>query len=307
MHPTTARNGARKRGRPSFESAVGPRRREGKSATRSQKLVRVLLWITLVAFALGVRAADGTSEYTLGPGDNIRVVVFQNPDLTLETRVSETGTINFPLIGLIRVAGMPISAAEQRIAKALIDGNFLKRPQVNIVLLMNRSNQVSVLGQVNRPGRYPLDTFSTRLSEVLAMAGGIVNGGATAASGADIAILSGFRNGKPFRMEIDIAKMFLQGRLQDDVPVIGGDVIYVHRAPMYYIYGEVQRPGTYRVERGMTVQQALAEGGGPTVRGTERGLRVYRRGSDGAVHAMQPSLNDAVQPDDVLYVQESLF
>ena len=87
----------------------------------------------------------------------------------------------------------------------------------------------------------------------------------------------------------------------------GGDVIYVHRAPMFYIYGEVQRPGSYRVERGMTIRQALAQGGGPTPRGTERGLSVRRRNAEGDVETISPNLNDPVRPDDVLHVRESLF
>ena len=127
------------------------------------------------------------------------------------------------------------------------------------------------------------------------------------AAGADVAILTGLREGKPFRKEIDIAGMFLDGKLQDDVVVAGGDVIYVYRQPMYYIYGEVQKPGSSRIERGMTVRQALAQGGGPTLRGTERQLRLYRRGADGKVESLSPNLNDPVQPDDVLYVNESLF
>ena len=77
--------------------------------------------------------------------------------------------------------------------------------------------------------------------------------------------------------------------------------------PMFYIYGEVQRAGSFRIERGMTIRQALAQAGGPTLRGTERRLRIYRQGADAKVEILSPDLNDAVRPDDVLYVRESLF
>jgi len=87
-------------------------------------------------------------EYQLGDGDSIRVLVFQNPELTVETRVTERGTITYPLIGNVAIGGMTIPGAEQAIAKALSDGGFIQRPQVNIVLLQNRGNQVSVLGHV---------------------------------------------------------------------------------------------------------------------------------------------------------------
>ena len=267
----------------------------------SQRLFRSLLFVLAVALALGANAQEKQSEYQLGKGDNIRILVFQNPDLTVETRVTENGTISYPLVGTVKIGGLTIPAAEQAIAKALSDGTFIQKPQVNIVLLQNRGNQVSVLGMVNKAGRFPLETFDTRVSEMIAIAGGI------APTGADVAILTGLREGKPLRKEIDIAGMFLDNKLENDVVVAGGDVIYVYRQPMYYIYGEVQKPGSSRIERGMTVRQALAQGGGPTLRGTERRLRLYRRGADGKVEMLSPNLNDRVQPDDVLYVNESLF
>ena len=264
--------------------------------------LRAQLWFIVAAFfALCSHAQDRQPEYQLGAGDNIRVTVFQNPELTVETRVTENGTISYPLVGSVRVGGLTIPVAEQTIAKALKDGNFLQQPQVNISLLQNRGNQVSVLGMVTRPGRFPLETVNTRLSEMLAIAGGIALGGA------DIVILTGIRDGKPLRREIDIPGMFLDNQLQHDIVVAGGDVIYVHRQPMYYIYGEVQRAGSFRIERGMTVRQALAQAGGPTQRGTERNLRIYRRGTDGQVESIKPEMNAPLQPEDVLYVQESLF
>lgn len=243
---------------------------------------------------------QSSSDYQLGPGDNIRILIFQNPDLTLETRVGEQGTITYPLIGTIKVGGMAIAAAEKTIADALQDGGFLKQPHVNIVVLTMQGNKVSVLGQVRKPGLYPLETVNVKVLEMLAVAGGI------APDGADVAVLTGMRNGKPFRREVDVAGIFLTNGVQGDAFVAPGDVIYVHRAPMFYIYGEVQNPGTYRVERGMTVRQALARSGGPTVRGTERSLRLYRRGA-GEARETRSDLSDPVRPDDVFFVREGLF
>ncbi|HET9644472.1 MAG TPA: SLBB domain-containing protein, partial [Burkholderiaceae bacterium] len=74
-----------------------------------------------------------------------------------------------------------------------------------------------------------------------------------------------------------------------------------------YIYGEVQRPGVFRLERGMTIMQALAAGGGLTQRGTEKGMRVHRRGTDGKVTVLQPRMDDPVNDGDVVYVRESIF
>ena len=274
----------------------------------AQLLFCTLFFVLTAAFGLCAQAQDKRPEYQLGAGDTIRIFVYQNPDLTLETRVNENGTITFPLIGNIKIGGMTVPSAEKAIANALRDGGFIKKPQVSIVVLQVRSNQVSVLGQVNRPGRFPLETLNIRVSEMIAIAGGISAGGANIAGGnstggADIAILTGVRDGKPFRKDIDIADMFLNNKLQDDLVVEGGDIIYVPRQPVFYIYGEVQHPGSYPVERGMTIRQALAQGGGPTLRGTESGLRLYRRG----VIAPKLQLDDPVQGYDVLYVRERTF
>ena len=254
-----------------------------------------------VSLAAQAQAQDKQGDYQLGAGDAIRILVFQNPDLTLDSRVSEGGTITYPLIGTVEIGGLTISGAEQKIASALKSGGFVQQPQVNIVLIQNRGNQVSVLGQVNRPGRFPLETFNTRVSDMLAAAGG-----ATVA-GDDVAIVTGVRDGKPFRKLIDIPALYLGEKAEADFVLSGGDTIYVNRAPVFYIYGEVQRPGSFRIERKMTVQQALAQGGGPTIRGTEGRLRLHRRDASGAVAELSPELTDAVQPDDVLYVRESLF
>lgn len=265
------------------------------------KLIVASCLLLFAAAGSAREAAQATAEYLLGPGDIIRIQVFQNPDLTLETRVAEDGGITYPLIGAVEVGGITTLEAEKRIAKRLKEGGFVMQPQVTVVLIQNRGNQVSVLGQVNRPGRFPLDTANIRLTEILAIAGGIAGGGA------DTVIVTGVRDGKPFRKEIDIAGLFLDNRMAEDMTVARGDVLYVHRAPVFYIYGEVQRPGAFRLERGMTVMQALAQGGGPTVRGTENRLRLHRRDESGTIVRITPALVDAIRPDDVLYIHESLF
>lgn len=254
----------------------------------------------LLALSAGNTLAADNLDYPLGPGDVLRIQVFQNPDLTTETRVSENGSITYPLVGAVEVGGLSIADAEQKIAAALKNGRFVKQPQVNIVLLQMRGSQVSVLGQVNRPGRFPLETLS-RVSDMLAAAGG------ASQTGDDFAIVTGIRDGKPFRKVIDIPALYLTEESDEDMILAGGDTIYVHRAPVFYIYGEAQRPGAYRIERGMTVMQALAQGGGPTQRGTEWWLRLHRKSADGNVEKISPEMTDTVQPNDIIYVRESIF
>jgi polysaccharide biosynthesis/export protein len=266
-------------------------------------LLRSTLSMALVLSAAiaGAQTPAPNGDYKLGPGDAIRVQVYQNPDLMVEARVSETGSITYPLIGNVALGGLSIGQAEGRIAQALRAGNILKAPQVNIVLLQVRGNQVSVLGQVNKPGRFPLETFNVRVSDMLAAAGGVT------ATGDDVLVVSGVRDGKPFRKTIDIPALFAANRSADDIVLSAGDTLYVNKAPTYYIYGEAQKPGPYRIERGMTVMQALAQGGGTTPRGSQNRLRLHRTKADGTVEQTVPRLTDPVQHGDVLYVRESIF
>lgn len=265
------------------------------------KFVRLLFAFCFGLMLLPQVSAADTREYVLGAGDIIRVTVFQNPDLTVETRVTESGTLTYPLIGSVSVGGLTLPATEKLIADKLRDGGFVLKPQVNVLLLQIRGNQVAVLGQVNRPGRYPIEIANTRVTDMLATAGGI------SLNGADMVVLVGTRNDQPYRVEIDVPSLFQPEGIKADIPVQGGDILYVHRAPMFYIYGEVNRPGAYRLERGMTVMQALAQGGGITLRGTEKRLRLHRRNAAGAVDALEPDMAMSLQADDIVYVRESLF
>lgn len=277
----------------------------------ASRFLRVLLLVVtglaLLAMLVPARAQQPATaeaardEYLLGPGDALRIQVFQNPDLTVEARVSEAGVISFPLLGALRIGGLSPSAVERLISQRLRDGKFLQNPQVTVNVTTFRSQQVSVLGNVARPGRYPLETTGMRLSEVLSLAGGV------SPTGADEVVLVTVRGGKPTRFEIDLVDMFASGDLSMDPPMQAGDVIYVNRAPQFYIYGQVSRPGMYEVDRGLTLAQAIAKGGGLTLRGTDRSVRVHRRYGNKQIQVLEPKLDDPIRPGDLIFVRESVF
>jgi polysaccharide export outer membrane protein len=262
-----------------------------------QRLCALLLSLLLLLQLLCVpaRAAD----LPLGAGDLLRISVYGSPDLTLETRVGDAGSISYPLVGKVAVSGLSTAQAEQKIGALLAAGGFVRKPQVNIIVTALHSQAVSVLGHVNRPGRYPLEGRPS-LMDLLAMAGGI------AADGADQVSLIRSRDGRSVRDEIDLVQMLRAGQGLDQ-PVAGGDVVFVERAPRFYIYGEVQRPGALRLERGMTVTQALSAGGGLSPRGTERGLLLKRRDASGQLRTRKVGADEPLQADDVLHVQQSWF
>ena len=248
-----------------------------------------------------VKPAD-VDQSRIGAGDTIRITVYQSPDLSLETRVNEGGAISYPLLGRVQLAGLTVTAAEAHIASELKRRDFVKDPQVIIVVTQVRANQVNVLGQVGKPGRYPLDLTGMRLTEVLALAGGIIAG-----AGSDTVVLTGVRDGRTYRREVDLPRLFSAGGTGEDIVVSPGDTVWVDRAPQIYLYGEIQHPGALRLERGMTVMQAVAAGGGATPRGTLKGLKVTRRGADGKMQTVEPSMEDALRDGDVVFIRESLF
>ncbi len=260
---------------------------------------RWIKWMTGAAFMLGMGVA-GAAEVLLGAGDVVKLSVYGSPDMSIETRVSESGHITFPLLGQVAVGGLSVAAAEKKVAGQLEKGGYIKRAQVNMLVTTLASQQVSVLGLVNRPGRYPVEG-RRKVLDMLALAGGIHG------DGGDMISLVRTRDGKTTRETIDVVDMVRKGELDRDYEVAGGDIIFVERAPRAYVTGEVGRPGPFRLERGMTVQQAISAGGGLSPRGSDNGIKVSRRDASGKPVTLDVQAGDPVQVDDVIVVRESWF
>lgn len=255
------------------------------------------LILALVAFTSPAHA----KEYILGIGDVVGITVYDHPDLLVDaTQIDENGKIAVPLIGSIEVAGLTPSAAQKRIAQALVSGGFIIKPNVNLIVKQYRSQQISVLGQVNKPGNYALESNSN-ITDLLGLAGGI------GPQGSDTVILMHKQNGKLVTTKIDTLSLFKDGQHNLDYPITAGDTIFVPRAEVFYIYGEVQHPGAFRYEKNMSLMQAIALGGGISLRGTERGAQIRRTDKDGKVTTLSATPNEIIQPNDVIYIKESLF
>ena len=259
----------------------------------------LLAWLALSMIA--AQAWAQAMREVLGAGDTVRITAFRYPDLTTETRISEDGKVNVPLIGEVVLAGMTPDQAARHIANRMKSGNYLLNPQIDVAVLEARSRQVSVLGFVTRPGRYVLDGTTAKVTDVLAMAGGLV----PAAS--DTAVVTRTRGGKSESLNVDLAAIIQGGDASKDLEVGSGDSVFVPKAPVIYVYGEVTRGGSYRLEPGMTVMQAISVAGGITPRGSENRVKVRRRGSDGKWKESDARPMDSVSPDDVIYVRESIF
>jgi polysaccharide export outer membrane protein len=280
------------------ESGPGPfdTSAEGKDFRWTARLLWSVALLTICSLLSSlVQAAD--TDYRLGSGDLVRVNVFGSPELSGEVRVSESGFITYPLVGQVQVSGKSPAQVEAQLVSQFTEGGYLRNPQVSVLVVEYRSQKVSVLGHVTKPGQYPLQSAS-RVLDVLAEAGGPINEEA-----ADAATLMRKDGSKA---TIDLTALFGGDPAQNHA-VNGGDTVYVPRAPQFYVYGEVQKPGMYKLERGMTVSRAISKGGGITPRGSERRVVIKRRDKEGKEQLYSARGSDLLQADDVLMVKEGLF
>lgn len=255
-----------------------------------KRFITALLVFLLPVLALAATPED--EDYVLGRNDVIRVVVYDHPDMTTEAQISKDGAVSLPLIGKIKVAGQTTSAIEAAISNALRSGGFIKNPNVTVVVISYKSQKISILGNVFKPGLYTLEGGTT-LEQALAIAGGVAPAG-----GERVIVVRG-----NMPTEYRLTEYLMSGRA---LAVRSGDVVYVPSAEQVYVYGEVNRPGVYRLEPGMTAIQAIAAAGGFNPRADDDDLTVTRA-TDGRQQVYRLTASDRVRASDVIFVGESLF
>jgi polysaccharide biosynthesis/export protein len=244
--------------------------------------------------------ADQQHMSPLGPGDSVSIQVFGQPDSTI-VYVDDDGTISVPLVGSIPVAGLSPVAAAARVAKALKDGGYFLDPHVTVMVTKPRSQLVSVVGEVQASGRYSINPRMT-IVDLLAQAGGVKE---TASD--EGYVLRSDDGGHVNRYPIKLNGLT---DLRDALPtptLLDGDSLVVPRAERCFVAGEVVTPGTFRIEPGMTVIQAIAHAGGVNERGSERRIQVKRKGKNGEYQTVHAKPGDLVQADDMIRVKESIF
>lgn len=238
--------------------------------------------------------------FQIGAGDTVDITVLGRPELSASGNVSGDGLITAALVGAVPVLGLTPQQAARRIAQAYKDGQYLVDPQVTVTLRDYQSQQLSVLGEVKSPGRFPM---RTRLSilDALALAGGIND------SGAQLAYILRPEDSVVTRYEIDLDALLQAGAGQQYFELLAGDTVVVPKAELFYIYGEVKSPNAYKLKPGLTVIQALSLAGGLTDKGSDRRIDIRRRDDEGELRTQAATLSDALLPNDVIYVRERLF
>jgi len=235
--------------------------------------------------------------YILGPGDVVEVGVAGREEYKARVQVQPDGTVQLPFLRDVRAKGLTVQQFQSDVAARLKAGGYYVDPVVNAVVAGYASRYVVVLGEVARPGLLPIDR-DYRLSEIVARAGGIT------ASGSQTVALTR-ESGEKFEFTVE---QMATGATGKDPYVAAGDKVYVAKVeeaekPVFYIYGQVNAPGSYPVAEGMSVRMALARGGGLTPLGSEKKVAIFREGVE--VRGMK--LNDPIQVGDVVKVGERFF
>ena len=260
------------------------------------RLISFLLSVFLIALA-AITTANAAGR-RVAPSDVIQIHILNQPDLDTQVRVAPDGTISFPYAGRFRAAGLTEDAIAARIKQALAKADVVKDAQV-VISVVTFGSQVSVQGAVQAPGVFPLDRPTT-LSEALSRAGGVTKS----------AWMVVLRRRGPQGLSVqryDVRSILAGNPFERDIVVENADDIYVEEASVYYLAGYVNKPGEYPLTRKLSVQQAIVTGGGIADLGSVWGLQVKRRQPDGSFVAGPISLDDEVQPMDIILVPERLF
>jgi polysaccharide biosynthesis/export protein len=280
---------------------------DGKSLLRAAVIAAVLLVSTPSAWAQ-------VTNYVVGAQDVLTIGLFDQPELGGKYTVEADGSFTFPLIGRVTAGGLTLRDIENELRKRLSDG-FFRNPQVSVAVEMYRSQRVFVVGEVRSPGTYPLNGDMT-LIEVLSRAGSVTSeaggealivrarGGKTA-QGPILPTSPDLKNEETEVLRVDV-KELQSGRLSQNAQLRDGDTIFVPRAELVYVSGQVRNPGSFPLQRGMTVRQAVSLAGGLSDRGSERRIRIDRL-VDGKRREASAKMDDVVQAGDTIIVKESFF
>lgn len=229
--------------------------------------------------------------YVVGVGDVVEIAVLGREEFKPRVQVQVDGTVQLPYLHSVMASNLTVIQLRDRVAKLLRDGGYYVDPVVSVTVVSFASRYVTVLGEIATPGLVPVDR-AYRLSEILARVGG-------PRPGAGDELVLRRVTGEELVLPIE---MLSRGGPQDDPLVQPGDKIFVAAAPNFYIYGQVNAPGSYRIERGMSLRMALARGGGLTERGSTNRISVFRNGRQ-----IRVNLDAPLQGGDTVVVGERFF
>jgi polysaccharide export outer membrane protein len=264
-------------------------------------MMKIYLLISIMVLLPFMASSSLAQDYIVGDGDVLRITVYDHPDLTTVARISEDGAILFPLIGQVGLAGLTVSQTAEKISSLLDDG-YIVNPQVTVFIEEFRSNKAVIMGQVNKPGLYMLKGRTTFL-ELLSKTGGLTD------DAGKTAIIK--RKPTPGENEkkitIDLKKLLEEGDTSLDIEIMDSDSIYISKAGVFFVTGEVRKPSAYKFEEGTTVVKAITMAGGFSDKAATGRVKIIRKVNDEEMVFNKVNMDAPVKPDDVIVVPESFF
>ena len=255
-------------------------------------------------------------DYLVGSDDVLDISIFEwemsEETKTLDFRVSESGVISLPVIGVLAVEGKTVQGVQQMIEAELLERGVFQNPRVSVSVKEFRSQRIAVIGAVTAPGDYAIHQNVSTLMDMLTMAGG-----PDAAAGQRVYVLRQRADGsEPLRIVVDMEELFDQGAFDMNPVLQGGDIVYVPRAPLIYVYGNVREPGGFPLRRSLRIVEALALAGGMAPNANRGQCFLVRReqGSATAENVVRVDVraiergtapNFFLRDGDVLHVPES--
>jgi polysaccharide biosynthesis/export protein len=270
-------------------------------------LLLVLLCMTIQGWA--------QENYRLGPEDELEIRVWGNDDLTRKVQVGLNGMISFPFVGEIKAQGMTVHDLQQELEHRL-GPKYIIDPHVSITIADYKSQKFFVVGNVNKPGTYPL-TKPIRVVEAISLAGGLGSGQGDKASGTAIAVIvrakPGMKGDQPRlpdqtpagdKVTVSLSAA-MAGDPRNNLEIKNGDTLYIP-ALYYYVQGQVKNCGRYPYGENMTVLMAITTAGGFTDKASSRRIFIVRE-KNGKKEDIKAKMDDHIQPGDVVTVPESWF
>jgi polysaccharide export outer membrane protein len=277
------------------------------SISRSLRIVCLLLIMTLPAMA-----QDPSAEYRIGPKDLIEIRVAEVPDLNVDRRVDESGSLDIPLIGAFKVSGYTAAEARAKL-EDLLRTKYFNRATVTLNVKEFANNPINVVGAVVKPG--PVNVSgSVSLLQALSAAGGLGAG-----AGRKVLIMRRAPNGLTDILEVNTDRLLREMNPMWNVPIYPADIVNVPMKTTIKIFllGEVKNPGALEFDGDdrISLLSAIAKAGGLTDRASKT-IRIKRRGADGRDVETKVNYKDVLagrtpdpllSADDVLIVEESFF
>ena len=243
-------------------------------------------------------------SYQIGAQDELKITVFDAEELTGSYRVDGDGFISFPLLGRIAVGGATLGETQEKL-RMMLSKDYIKNPQIRVDVAEYKSQSIIVSGEVRAPAEIRV-TGAMTLLRALAQAGSPLS---SASSELSIARQKKGASGAPAAENAEVIRINwrdLQTGKVNDVTLQDGDIIFVPKAQTFFIEGYVRNGGTFVLEPGLSVEQAIALAGGLTERGTNRGIKATRT-LNGKTSEVELKLSDKVQAGDVIHVKQRLF